>query len=268
MPDTLTWAILLGRWKDFAAASLALPELGEQGRWKQAVPHVIALQAVTHALGEIGELDLPDIPLALDRAALAVREDVLAMHAIWGDEPLAVEAAEICDDAESALALAQSIGIEWAVASPSLLASHPGELALALAEAEVVDSLLVPTPGVAVFESSPCAHFVPSNWDEDLVGEVVGVIEDFLAIGGESGPGVLVPQRQVYRQFDFARGGPVSDLVVPTAFGLVSGQPILVPAIADGQVCPVTLPPRRAVQIDPLPVHFVESEGDLAERTA
>lgn len=267
MPDTLTWAALLGRWTDFAAASVALPESGEPGRWKQAVGHVISLQAVTHALGEIVELELVDLPLAIDRAALAVREGVLAIQAIWGDQALAPQAAEICDDAELALALAESFGIEWAVESETWTGVHPGELAEALAESGLVAKLLVPTPGVPLYGSSPCAHLVPTRWDEESIGAVATVIEAFFTISGSVGPAMVGPQRQVYRQFDFSRGGPVSDLVVPTALGVVSGQPLLVPAIVRGEACPVTLPPRRSAKFDPLPVHFVESQSDLAERT-
>ena len=48
--------MLLAKWTDFAKASVALPEGGEAGRIKQAVPALIGLQGVTAALDEVDQL--------------------------------------------------------------------------------------------------------------------------------------------------------------------------------------------------------------------
>lgn len=263
MPDTLTWSALLARWTEFAASSVALPDSGEGGRWKRAVPHVITLQALTHALGEVGELEVPQIPIALDRAALAVREAVRALHEIWDGDALAPEAQDLCDDALLALTLTESIGPAWTVASERLVAGHPAELAAAVAASGIADTLLVPTPGVAIFSSSIAAHFRPSVWDEAGIEALAGLIEAFLDRDGDAAFDGFGPQMQVYRQFDFARGGPVRDLVVPNMLGMVAGQPLLVPAVDGGEIVPVTLPPRPAPPMKPLPVEFLASIEDL-----
>ena len=263
MPDTLTWSALLARWTEFAASSVALPDSGEPGRWKRAVPQIITLQSVTHALGEIGVLELAEIPGALDRAAISIREATGALNETWGGDALAPEAFELCEDAEVALRLAESIGLEWVVESESLTAMHPGEVLDALAESGLVSDLLIATPRVSVFAPSPAAHFRPARWDQQVVEVGAEIIDAFLSIGGRAGVAGLGPQRQVYRQFDFARGGPVRDLVAPTALGVAAGQPLLVPAISNSEVCAVTLGPRAAMKLDPIPVFFAESRADL-----
>jgi len=68
--------------------------------------------------------------------------------------------------------------------------------------------------------------------------------------------------RQVYRQFDFARGGPVRDLVAPLNADLPPGQPLLVPIVQAGELCAVPLPPRGHLAIDPLPVEFAGDEPE------
>jgi hypothetical protein len=263
MPDTLTWAALLARWTEFAASSVALPDSGEPGRWKRAVPQIITLQSVTHALAEVGELDLAEIPVALDRAAVSVREAVGALADIWSGEALPPEAFELCEDAELALGLAESIGLEWVVESASLVAMHPGEVLEALAESELISELLIATPRVTVQKQSPAAHLRPACWNDEVVEAAAEMIDAFLNIGGEVAIAGFGPQRQVYRQFDFAKGGPVRDLVAPTALGMAAGQPLLVPGISGGQVCPVTLGPRAGMKLDPIPVVFAESRDDL-----
>src|SRR5262245_40321112 len=49
----LTWPALLGHWTAFAQNSLALPKTADGDRWRAAVPAIIGLQALTHALGDL-----------------------------------------------------------------------------------------------------------------------------------------------------------------------------------------------------------------------
>lgn len=262
MPDDrlITWSALLARWTEFAQSALALPKAGPAARWRDVVPHIISLQAVTHALTELASIDQPEIPLALDRAELTIRHASAGIDAFWQAEPLPPELADLIADARLALALGRTIGLSWVVAADVLIADHPAELALALAQSGFVRDLLLPTPGVPLFATSPAAHLIPADWnapDDDLIA----VISDFLGPRRDSRFVGLDVRRQVYRQFDFARGGPVRDLVLPTEAGLPAGQPLLVPAIALGAVQPVTLPPRAPIRLDPLPVVHDEKES-------
>ena len=52
-PNVISWASLLAHWTQVAQASLALPRDAEGDRWRAAVPSIIVLQAVTHALAEV-----------------------------------------------------------------------------------------------------------------------------------------------------------------------------------------------------------------------
>ena len=51
----LTWAALLGKWAEFARSAVALPDEGDGGLVKKAVPDIIALQSSPHALGAIDD---------------------------------------------------------------------------------------------------------------------------------------------------------------------------------------------------------------------
>jgi len=177
----------------------------------------------------------------------------------------------------------------------AVLAPHPGSLVEMLLEVGFTGDLYVPAPGVWVFAPAPVAFVREAPASGGGVPEheaIVELISAFLAdavsdpmpvpvdpTGRQSvrrsqpvrGPvSVPVPApaaffRQVYRQLDFARGGPVRDRVVPEHHTLPPGQPLLVPAIIGGEAQPVSLPPRTVQTFQaPLPVEFEESEGNEA----
>lgn len=253
-PDPLiTWSALLARWTEFAQSALALPKTGPAARWREAVPHIISLQAVTQALAELATIDHPEIPLALDRSELTIRHAAAGIDGLWQAEPLPPELADLIADARLALAMGRTLGFAWVVAADVLVADHPGELSMALAETEMVRDLLVPSPGVPLFATSPAAHLIPSDWNA-RADELIALVSDFLGPRRDSRFSGLDVRHQVYRQFDFAKGGPVRDLVLPTEAGLPAGQPLLVPAITLGAIQPVSLPPRTPIRLDPLPV--------------
>lgn len=104
----LTWAALLGAWSEFARSALALPAEGEGGRWRSAVASVVALQAVTHALGELHRVAPADRSVAIDRAEVLVRSHASALRSIWAGLPLPGEAGELVEDASAAIARARS----------------------------------------------------------------------------------------------------------------------------------------------------------------
>ena len=102
-PEILSWTALLGKWIDFAKASVALPDDEEGEKWKRSVVPIINLQAVTFALADLGVLDEPDRPLARDRAEILIAENASALETIWTVEELPESLAEIARDAMLAL---------------------------------------------------------------------------------------------------------------------------------------------------------------------
>jgi len=115
----------------------------------------------------------------------------------------------------------------------------------------------VPSPGVQLFKTSPAAFARnPGGSDphEDVIREVGRYLVDGAKKDAIEGPTRVTPPRQVYRQFDFAKGGPVRDAVVPMDGDPPPGRPMLVPAIVAGE--PQPLPPASHERIEPIPVEF------------
>jgi hypothetical protein len=120
--------------------------------------------------------------------------------------------------------------------------------------------VLVAAPGVPLFRSAPVATVrtrdggPPAYW-------VVERIERYLttAEGQWGGPELHRPLPQVYREMDFARGGPVRDVVRSVLDALPAGQPLLVPVVSGGAPCPVPLPPRSRPLIGMLPVEWTDA---------
>lgn len=110
----LTWAVLLARWMDFARSALALPKGGESGRVRRAVPALIGLQAVTHALAEVPLLPVHEQAVARDRAEVLIRRYEADLHAIWEAEPLPDSVAEFADDARLSLNVLEASLHNWA----------------------------------------------------------------------------------------------------------------------------------------------------------
>ena len=259
----LTWAGLLGKWTEFAQSAIALPDEGEGGRLKRAVPDIIGLQAIAQALAEIDELPPEERALGVDRAEIGIREHIGSIHTLWIGEPLHEGVAELIDDASAALLAATEGGLEWTVNGDRLIVTHPGHLLEALAAVGFEGDLFLPTPGVPVFDGAPCA-FCRGRGGEIPDEAVLEMIDAYLC---ETGADVAPPQRlpearQVYRQFDFSKGGPVRDLVIPMSHDLPPGQPLLVPAVLQGRPQPVTLPIAGADKQGPLPVVFSPDDGE------
>lgn len=269
----LTWPALLAHWTAFAQASLALPKTAEGDRWRAAVPAIVGLQAVTFALADLdrlrtggeggesgevgGEREGGERALAIDRADMLIRKHSAQLHDLWAGEPLHPEIARMIEDARAALAAAADGGIEWRVTGPRLIAEHPADLLAALLASGFTGDVMLPAPGFALMRGSPAA-FCRGPAGAAPRPEAIDLISEFL--GDAAGDPARIPgPRQVYRQFDFARGGPVRDVVTPLEATLPAGQPLLVWAMQRGEMMPVPLPPRRAGEIGDLPVVF-ESE--------
>jgi len=252
----LTWTALLGKWTEFAQSALALPMEGESGLFRQSVADIIGLQAITHALAELEALTGPgERALALDRAAVGIRGHAASLQAIWSGRALHAELRALIDDAFAALGAAREGGLEWCVGDEALIAEHPAQLVESLGAAGFEGDLFVPTPGVVLFKSCP-AVFIRGRHGKRASPEIEALVESFYV-------GLLEPEfrpilRQAYRQFDFAKGRAVRDLVIEANEAPPGGQPLLVRAMNEGAAVPVTLPPRRAEEVGELPVVFGE----------
>jgi hypothetical protein len=131
-----------------------------------------------------------------------------------------------------------------------------------LVEAGFGGDVFVPSPGVRLFAGAPIA-FAREAEGGGPGEHVCDLMDELLEAGIEAPPTRAGPKavqrvvqrglRQVYRQFDFAKGGPVRDLVVGED-ALPAGQPLVVPAMLRGVPQPVSLPIRGASEQAELPV--------------
>ncbi|MBU6414433.1 MAG: hypothetical protein KGS45_13295 [Planctomycetes bacterium] len=253
-----TWTILLAKWVVLSQASLHLPKSEDGERWRSAIPAIINLQAVTHAMGDMDDIEDDERGPSFIKAKVLVQEQASTLHALWHDEPLPEMLTDCLSDANDAIELAQRTGLEWIVVGERLEFPHPGELIAILLATGFDGDLYVPTPGVDLFTDSPCA-FLMARDGAPVHGKHAQIVADFLGDEAELGEGRQF--RQVYRQFDFLKGGPVRDLVSDWKT-IQSGQPLLVQGIQQGQACGVTLPGKKGPPMKVLPVEFAINESE------
>ena len=224
-PDPMSWAALLARWTEFAAASRAWPRDAAGERWGRSVPEIIRLQAVTHALHELGSLAETEHSLARDRAAVTVTQAAGALDSLWRGESMPESILDTLDDAQRALARAAWTGMRvawW---------QGPGPLEMpeiALVESEMPRTVAMMAPGTPVMPGCPVAWWVGGR-----VPEIAGC-----PVAAASEP------LQVYRQFD-GDGLATEDLVAPLD-ALPPGMPLLVPLREECQPVGHFLQPRIA----------------------
>lgn len=259
----MTWSALLGKWTEFAKAGLALPTDGAGGRWRRVIAPVIGLQAVTHALSELDQIEDPGERAAgLDRAEMIVKTHASEVHGVWSGEPLPMELQALVDDARLAVRAAERMGFEWLVESDTAAFDHPGVIAEALVTNGFVGDVYLPTPGVPLFRGSAVA-FVGGVRGGAVDPDMLALVGGFVGAddGESSGPSRRSGARQVYRQFDFASGGPVRDVIAPLDGEPLPGQPLLIAAVLGGETQPVPLPPRMPHDLDILPVEEHRSDA-------
>lgn len=266
-PTATTWTSLLAHWTMIAQASVALPAGREGDRWRSAVPAIIGLQAVTHALADLDrKLEGSERLVGQDKAELLIREHAGVLHGLWRSEPLPGEVAVMIQDARSALEATRASGCEWSLprAAPGRAADggertfdHPGELAEQVAAMGFAGDLFLPAPGVVLMPTSPIG-FARALGGGPPQSEVVRAVSNFLEL--DRAPVRSPCFRQIYRQFDFGTGRIRRDLVVPERSELAAGQPLLVPVVLGGRVREVPLPPPPGAvdRVSEVPVEFAE----------
>jgi len=256
--DRLTWQALLSNWVEFARAAVVLPESPHGERWRASVSPLITLQAVAHALGEVDAMPETDRTVALDKAELLLHQSTSELDDAWRGTTLPGGIREAIDDAQAALAEAHAAGWCWWVREAPFAAGHPGEIGEALAEAGFEGTLLLPSPGIPLSEGSPAGVLIPTAGDLerlDLAG-LAGAVSSFL--GDRVTPARRREAVQVYRQFDFAQGKPVRDVIAPLAGEPLAGQPLLAPVVIDGDLQPVPMAPRRPEPVEGLEVAWAD----------
>ncbi|MDZ4782583.1 MAG: hypothetical protein SGJ19_20240 [Planctomycetia bacterium] len=102
--DRLTWAVLLGRWIDFARGAVALPNDAEGTRMRESIPDIIMLQAVWFALQHLQELKADERSLGIARAEVLIEKHEGALRKRWGALPDKVS--ELVADAREQLSAA------------------------------------------------------------------------------------------------------------------------------------------------------------------
>lgn len=261
MPAPLTWTTLLAHWTGVAQRALALPRTPDADRLRGAVPHLIGLQAIAHALGHADSLPADERALGLDRAELGFRDHSGAIHVLYDDspDPMPEPLVHAIADARAALSAARGAGLGWVVTAEALTTEHPAELVAALLGGGFDGDLILPTPGATLFRGCPCA-FVRAPADAPIEDLLLALIGMFLGQKQRLAHGpVRARAPQVYRQFDFAKGGPTRDLVVPWSTADVPGQPLLLSVLVAGEPQPVPLPPRHRAPVGQLPVVFADT---------
>jgi hypothetical protein len=273
--------MLIAKWTDFAKAAVVLPDDGEEGRVKRCVPAIIGVQALTCAAREANSLAPAERRAGLDMARVQLRQFAATIHEAWKGEALHPGVQELLDDCRAAIDDAARAGRAWFVTAPRLVVDHPAELLAGLIEGGFAGDLFLPAPGVPLFPTCPSAFMRGAGGGEPDAASARAV-EEYLAAGvesdskggkgtrgggqggGQGGGGRGVVSRacahmlMAYRQFDFAKGGPVQDLVVVHDRAVPAGQPLLVPAILAGEAQAVPLPIPAARGQEELPVEFEE----------
>lgn len=217
-PSLVTWAALLAHWTRFAQSAVALPRDGEGARWRQCVPDVIALHAVTLACAGLDDLPEGERALGLDRAGLMVRRHAGNIHEAWRGEPLPEGLQALENEAFEAVRRAPDSGIEW-IAGAGGGEGHAPDPAWtrALSGRAVVFAL---RSGERVLTGTPVlfARGLRGGPPAPDIAEVLGAWA--ARMGAGDGPSRVPVMRQVYR-----RGG--AEVVAMLDDTLPAGMPLL-----------------------------------------
>ncbi|MEE2972246.1 MAG: hypothetical protein VX672_03895 [Planctomycetota bacterium] len=226
LPTALaTWATLLSRWTALVKAGEGLvratPGDVDARRWRDSIPRIVSLQAVTFALGDLAAIPEIDRPLARDRADLAVTEAAGALDRIWKGEEMPEGLLEVAADARRAVELAVYAGLRWLVVAGPDPRRMPG---VDLEAAGSDGTLALMQPGTLAVPGEPLAWWTERSLPSELEAMMTAEPAGFELRHG--------PPVQVYRELDEA-GMARRDLVASLQ-ELPRGLPLLVPICLDG----------------------------------
>lgn len=224
----LAWAALVARWVEVARASRAIPP--EFAQLRDSIPHLIAIEATTAALGELSRVPEPDRPHARAVAEVTIRRAATELDRLWRGEEWPNEITDACEAAERALQRAVYAGLEALIVTGESSLEVP-ELDLGLDPNDpstVRGTLAAMPPGSLAMPGEPICW-----WS----GRAAPRLLDFAEPDGAAR---LVIERnaapiQVYRGLD-ERGRFTSDTLAPISADVLPGLPMLVPILLDGTV--------------------------------
>lgn len=264
-PDdsSISWSTLLAGWIQFAQRAVALPKDEEGQRWRDSVAPTIGLHAMAMALGEIDKIDPEERPLAMDKSEIGIKSHIMELNETWRGETMPESIIDVIEDAKKAWEDALHEGVVWVVKSERFVSFHPAELGEALLDAGYIGEVMLSSPGVEMFKGAPIAiarHNSGGQPEDDILNMIQGFLN--ACDGTVEHPQIIRPICQVYRQYDFLKGGAAKDLVASVTGELQAGQPLLIPVVSGGEMCAVPLPPRAGKPMDPVEVVWHENDAD------
>ena len=218
-PDSLSWAALLGRWLDLAAASTALTDAQHGPQWRGSISSLVTLQAIVFALGEFDRLDEDERPVALDRSEVLVAEARDQLLDLW-PEGLPDSLAEAISDAEEVLAELES-SMVWTMCNGADAPLRMPEVSVPSAAFEGGTLAMVPA-GTVVMPGAPVAWWTCRREPELVEAVPVHRIE------------LRSRPIQVWREMD-GEGRFTRDRVTDLDRTVEEALPLLVPVLVDGQ---------------------------------
>ncbi|MFK7960757.1 MAG: hypothetical protein AB8G96_09545 [Phycisphaerales bacterium] len=225
--DTLSWAALLAQCSDFAKASAAWGESGDEGRWRTSTAPIIALQSTTFALHQLSRVEEAERPLARDKAEMTIRREVGAIDAAWRGIPMPAELLALQDEARTALERSNyvdAVELVWTGEEPFEVPAGLARIvdAIECGREPRAGTLLVAQPGTLIMPGSPVAW-----WNERPWPDVNGAFDALEPIETDR-------PRQIYRQLN-AVGRIFGDSVRPIWSEPDAGMPLLVPLLDRGR---------------------------------
>jgi hypothetical protein len=218
----LAWTALVARWVEVARASRAIPPALAQLR--DSIPHLIAIESTTAALGELGRVPEIDRPHARAVAEVTIRRAAAELDRLWRGEEWPDEIFAACEAAERALASAAYAGLSAIFVSASNAIVVP-EFNLGYDPNDAsthTGTLAAMPPGSIAMPGEPICW-----WSGRSAPDVAQLGSDNFRVERNVAP------CQVYRGLD-ERGRFTDDVVAPITGELLPGLPMLVPLLLDG----------------------------------
>ena len=223
----LAWAALVARWVEVARASRAIPP--EFAQLRDSIPHLIAIEATTAALGELASVPEVDRPHARAVAEVTLRRAAAELDRLWRGEEWPSEISDACEAAEQALQRAVYAGLDALVVTGDralevpefdfgLDPGDPNSLRGTLA-AMPPGSLAMPGEPICWWSGRGRPSFAGTH-DDRATADRLELVRNAAPV-------------QVYRGLD-ERGRFTSDTLAPISAEVLPGLPMLVPILLDG----------------------------------
>jgi hypothetical protein len=233
----LAWAALVARWVEVARASRAIPP--EFAQLRDSIPHLIAIEATTAALGELATVPEIDRPHARAVAEVTIRRAAAELDRLWRGEEWPNEISDACEAAEHALQHAVYAGLDALVVTGDRAIEVP-ELDFGLDPGDqnsLRGTLAAMPPGSLAMPGEPICWWSGRERPSFAGTHDDRATADRLELVRNAAP------VQVYRGLD-ERGRFTSDTLAPISAEVLPGLPMLVPILLDGTLIGRFLHPR------------------------